>query len=125
MGQVIQVQKGQYYVKVFDGPGCGRLWEVKSVSTRFLPHARLVNQEDPRDIRMISCDAIADGRLFQLVGEPQRQDALQDEAAQTQAAWTADKAVKKPRDDRANRDLREIKSLQRPIDEIEHAIAQV
>ena len=127
MDRAIQVREGQYYAKVFDGPGCGMLWEVKSVSARFLsiPHARLVNQEDPRDIRLISCDAITDGQFFKLVSEPQGQHALQDEAAKTQAAWTDDKAVKKPRDDRANRDMREIKSLERQIDEVEHAIAQI
>ncbi len=127
MGQVIQVQEGQYYAKVFDGPGCGMLWEVKSVSARFLslPHARLVNQEDPRDIRMISCDAITDGQFFKLVSKPQRQHALQDEAAKTQAAWTDGKAVKKPRDGGANKNMREIKSLQRQIDEVEDAIAQI
>ncbi len=27
MGQAIQVREGQYYAKVFDGPGCGMLWE--------------------------------------------------------------------------------------------------
>jgi hypothetical protein len=74
---------------------------------------------------MFSCDAIADGRFFQLVDEPQRQHARQDETAKTQAAWTDDKAVKKPRDDRANRDMREIKSLERQIEEVEHAIAQI
>ncbi len=127
MGQAIQVQEGQYYAKVFDGSGCGMLWKVKSVSARFLslPHAWLVNQEDPRDIRMFSCDAIADGRFFQLVDEPQRQHARQNETAKTQAARTDDKAVKKPRDDRANRDMREMKSLERQIDEVEHAIAQI
>jgi hypothetical protein len=127
MGQAIQVQEGQYYAKVFDGPSCGTLWEVKSVSARFLslPHARLVNQEDPRDIRMISCDAITDGQFFKLVSEPQRQHTLQDEAAKTQAPRTDDKAVKKPRDDGANRNMREIKSLERQVEEIEHAIAQI
>ncbi len=127
MGLAIQVREGQYYAKVFDGPGCGMLWEVKSVSARFLsiPHARLVNQEDPRDIRMIACDAITDGRFFKLISEPQRQNAPQDEAAKTEAARTDDKPVKKPRDDRANRNLREIKSLQRQIDEVEHALAQI
>ncbi len=127
MGQAIQVQEGQYYAKVFDGPGCGMLWKVKSVSARFLslPHARLVNQEDPRDIRLISCDAITDGQFFKLVSEPQRQHTLQDEAAKTQAARTDDKPVKKPWDDRANRDMRERKSLQRQIDEVEDAIAQI
>ncbi len=127
MGRAIQVREGQYYAKVFDGPGCGMLWEVKSVSARFLslPHARLVNQEDPRDIRMISCDAITDGQFFKLVSEPQRQHAPQVEAAKTEAARTDDKPVKKPRDDRANRDMREIKSLERQIDEVEHAIVQI
>ncbi len=127
MDRAIQVREGQYYAKVFDGPGCGMLWEVKSVSARFLslPHVRLVNQEDPRDIRLISCDAITDGQFFKLVSEPQGQHALQDEAAKTQAAWADDKAVKKPRDDRANRDMREIKSLERQVEEIEHAIAQI
>ena len=69
MDQAIQVREGQYYAKVFDSLGCGMLWEVKSVSARFLslPHAQLVNQEDPHDIRMISCDALADGRFFKLL----------------------------------------------------------
>ncbi len=127
MGQVIQVQEGQYYAKVFDDPGCRMLWKVKSVSARFLslPHAQLVNQEDPRDIRMISCDAITDGQFFKLISEPQRQHAPQDKAAKTEAARTDDKSVKKPRDDRANRDLRERKSVQRQIDEVEHALAQI
>ena len=127
MDRAIQVQEGQYYAKVFDGPGRGMLWEVKSVSTQFLsmPHARLVNQEDPHDIRMISCGAITDGQFFKLLSEPQRQHAPQDEAAKTQAPRTDDKAVKKPRDDGANRNMREIKSLQRQIDEVEDAIAQI
>ena len=121
MDQAIQVREGQYYAKVFDGPGCGMLWEVKSVSARFLsiPHARLVNQEDPRDIRMISCDTIADGQFFKLVSEPQRQHALPDETAQTQAGRTDDKAVKKPRDDGGDRDMRKIKSLESQIEELE------
>ena len=78
MDQAIQVQEGQHYAKVFDGPGCGIVWEVKSVSARFLslPHAHLVNQEDPGDIRMFSCDAITDGQFFKLLGEPQRQHTL-------------------------------------------------
>ncbi len=127
MGQASQVREGQCYVKVFDGPGCAMLWEVKSVSAGFLsiPHARLVNQEDPRDIRMFSCDAITGGQFFKLLSEPQRQHAPQNEAAKTEAARTDDKPVKKPRDDRANRDLRERKSVQRQIDEVEHAIAQI
>ncbi len=113
MGQASQVREGQCYVKVFDGPGCAMLWEVKSVSAGFLsiPHARLVNQKDPRDIRTISCDTIADGRFFKLVSEPQRQHALQDETAKTQAERTDHKALKKLPDDGADRDMRKMKSL--------------
>ena len=127
MDQAIQVREGQYYAKVFDGPGCGMLWEVKSVSARFLPlpHARLVNQEDPRDIRLISCDAITDGQFFKLISEPQRQHALQDETAKTQAERTDHKALKKLPDDGADRDMRKMKSLERQIEELEHAIAQI
>jgi len=127
MGQAIQVREGQYYAKVFDGPGCGMLWEVKSVSARFLPlpHARLVNQEDPRDIRLISCDSITDGQFFKLISEPQRQHALQDETAKTQAERTDHKVLKKLPDDGADRDMRKMKSLERQIEELEHAIAQI
>ena len=78
MGRAIQVREGQCYAKVSDSPGCAMLWGVQSVSAQFLslPHARLVNQEDPRDIRTISCNTIAEGRFFKLVSEPQRQHAL-------------------------------------------------
>ena len=127
MDRAIRVREGQCYAKVSDPPGCAMLWDVKSVSTQFLslPHARLVNQKDPRDIRTISCDTIADGRFFKLVSEPQRQHALQDETAKTQAERTDHKAVKKLRDDGADRDMRKMKSLERQIEELEHAIAQI
>ncbi len=126
MGQAIRVREGQCYVKVSDSPGCAMLWDVQCVSAQSpsLPHARLVNREDPRDIRTISCDTIADGRFFKLVSEPQRQHALPDETVQTQAGRTDDKAVKKPRDDGGDRDMPKIKSLESQIEELERAIAQ-
>ena len=127
MDQAIRVREGQCYAKISDHPGRTMLWDVKSVSAQFLslPHARLVNQKDPRDIRTISCDTIADGRFFKLVSEPQRQHALLGETAQTQAGRTGDKAVKKPQDDGADRDIRKMKSLERQIEELGHVIAQV
>ena len=89
------VQKGQRYEMVFNFLGQNDhfniltrppVWEVQSVSTRFLsippiPHARLVNQKDPRDIRTVSCAAIADGRSFKLVREPKSRHAPEAEAA--------------------------------------------
>ena len=89
------VQKGQRYQAVFNflrqdihfnirtRPP---VWEVQSVSTRFLsippiPHARLVNEKDPSDIRMVSCAAIADGRSFKLVGQPENQHVPEAAAA--------------------------------------------
>ena len=74
----IRVKKGQQYQMVFNLLGRsddfnfrGRepVWVVKSVSSEFLslPHARLVNQKDPRDIRTISCYAIAERRFYRPV----------------------------------------------------------
>lgn len=88
----IEVQEGQRYEKVFTFLGrknrfrvCSRptVWHVQSVSTRFLaaPHAWLVNQDDPRDIRLVSCETLADDRYFKLVGEPEKRQAIQAEAA--------------------------------------------
>ncbi len=69
----IQVREGQCYAKVLNNANLTMLWEVQSVSPQILslPHARLVNQEDLRDIRTVSCDTIADDRFFKLVSEPQ------------------------------------------------------
>ena len=89
------VQEGQRYEMVFNFLGQNNhfnirtrppVWEVQSVSTRFLsippiPHARLVNQEDPCDVRMVSCAAIADGRSFKLVGQPESRYVPEAEAA--------------------------------------------
>ena len=89
------VRKGQRYETVFNFLCQSKqlnirtrppVWEVQSVSTQFLsippiPHARLVNEEDPCDIRMVSCAAIADGRSFKLVGQPESQHATEAEAA--------------------------------------------
>ena len=89
------VRKGQRYETVFDAfePHdrlniCTRppVWEVQSVSTRFrsippIPHARIVNAEDPCDIRLVSCAAIADERCFRLVEQTEAQPVPEAEAA--------------------------------------------
>jgi hypothetical protein len=87
-----QVQEGQRYQSVFRFLGRnghfnvhGRppVWEVRSISTDFLslPHARLVNREDPCDVRTVSCHAIAEGRFFKLVSQPEQQAEPSAEAA--------------------------------------------
>ncbi len=70
----IQVREGQCYAKVLQNTDLTMLWEVKSVLPEILtqPHARLVNREDVRDVRINSCGTIADGRFFKLVSEPQK-----------------------------------------------------
>jgi hypothetical protein len=86
----MEVEEGQQYQMVFNWLGRtghlsyrGRppIWTVKSVSADFLslPHARLVNQEDPCDIRTISCHAIAESRFFKLVSgsEEQREPSVE------------------------------------------------
>jgi len=88
----VHVEEGQRYEKVsrflgrnshFNVRGHPTVWEVQSVSAQFdcLPHARLVNQQDPCDVRMVSCDAIAEGRSFKLISQPEAQQTLGSEAA--------------------------------------------
>ena len=92
MHRAIKVRKGQRYEEVVKVLGSkdrvnirGRptVWEVRSVSVRFLaaPHAWLVNQEDPSAFKLVSCKALADGRCFKLVSAPDRQRAIEPEAA--------------------------------------------
>ncbi len=72
MRQEAQVRKGQRYAKVFGIFDSTKGWEVRSICRRVvpLPHARLVNLEDPSDIRMVSCGTVADDRYFRLMSEP-------------------------------------------------------
>ena len=92
MRHAVEIQKGQRYEKVFKFLGRnnrfkvrGRptVWEVRSVSARFLsvPHAWLVNQDDPRDFRLVSCNTLADSRYYKLVCQPERYHAIETEAA--------------------------------------------
>ena len=82
MGQEAQIREGQFYVKVFStvGPALGWLVESICVPVRSAPHARLVNVEDPLDVRMFSCETLADDRYFQLISEPRGNAGAQDAA---------------------------------------------
>ena len=67
MRRQAQIQEGQRYAKV-----SGRSsWEVRSifVPAKSAPHAHLVNLDDPRDVRIISCLTIADSQYFRLIGQ--------------------------------------------------------
>ncbi len=69
-----QVAEGQRYAKVYDRHGYRSGWEVHSiiVPVKSMPHARLVNLDDPGDIRTVSCLTIANSQYFRLIGESQQ-----------------------------------------------------
>lgn len=150
MGQAIQVREGQCYVKVFDSPGCEMRWQVQSVSVQFLslPHARLVNQDDPHDTRTISCGTIADARYFKLLSEPQPSRAAQAEPADSpadNAKVTADRppvvvandaardraprvapvrqTARPARSEAGGGKLRKMQDLENQIEELAHSVA--
>ena len=71
MRQQAQIQEGQCYAKLSGRSGYRSGWEVRSivVPIESLPHAYLVNLNDPSDVRTISCLTIADRRYFRLLGQ--------------------------------------------------------
>ncbi len=74
MRRQAQIQEGQRYAKVSGRPGFRSSWEVRSivVPAESLPHALLVNLDDPNDVRSISCLTIADSQFFKLMGQSQQ-----------------------------------------------------
>lgn len=64
------VKEGQRYTKICGRPGHRSGWEVRSIVAKYksLPHARLVNIDDPQDIRTIACNTITDSQYFKLIG---------------------------------------------------------
>ncbi len=74
MRRQAQIQEGQRYAKVSGRTGFRSGWEVRSivVPAESLPHAYLVNLDDPSDVRTISCLTIADSQYFRLIGQSQQ-----------------------------------------------------
>ncbi len=74
MRRQAQIQKGQRYAKVSGRSGFRSGWEVRSIvaPAESLPHAYLVNLDDPNDVRSISCLTIADSQFFRLMGQSQQ-----------------------------------------------------
>ncbi len=69
-----RVAEGQRYAKVYGRSGYRSDWEVRSIVVPVvsLPHARLVNLDDPGGIRKVSCLTIADSQYFRLIGQSQQ-----------------------------------------------------
>jgi hypothetical protein len=74
MRRKAQIQKGQRYAKVSGRPSFRTGWEVRSifVPAKSAPHAYLINLDDPRDVRTISCLTISDSQYFRLIGQSQQ-----------------------------------------------------
>jgi hypothetical protein len=74
MRQQAQIQKGQRYAKVSGRPSFRTDWEVRSifVPAKSAPHAYLINLDDPRDVRIISCLTISDSQYFRLIEQSQQ-----------------------------------------------------
>jgi len=74
MRRQAQIQEGQRYAKVSGRPGFRSGWEVRSIVDKAepAPHAHLVNLDDPRDVRTISCLTIADSQYVRLMGQSQQ-----------------------------------------------------
>jgi len=60
-----EIEPGQKYRQ----PGGSALWVVMDVVSdgEGIAHARLVRGDDPTSVKMISCSALKDGKLFRLV----------------------------------------------------------
>jgi hypothetical protein len=70
------VREGQRYVQF---PGTGSrptVWEVRSIQagTAVMPHARLINVEDPLRKKTISCTTLANPTFYKLVAETPPED---------------------------------------------------
>lgn len=74
MERKYRITEGQCFAKVNGRPGHRSGWQVRSivVPVESLPHARLVNLDDPRDVRIVSCQTIADSQYFKPIGPPNK-----------------------------------------------------
>lgn len=66
MERKYRIAEGQCFAKVNGRPSHRSGWQVRSIvfPVESLPHARLVNLDDPRDVRTVSCQTIADSQYF-------------------------------------------------------------
>ena len=68
-----QVEEGQCYRKIYGRGGYNSGWQVHSIAVPIeaMPHAHLVNIDDPKDVRTVSCATITDRQYFIPMRPPQ------------------------------------------------------
>ena len=71
MAQKLRVRKGQRYVQRRSMQHRTAVWKVGSIlsSTVPIPHACLINVQDPLQTKTISCTTLVDRVYYQLVSE--------------------------------------------------------
>ena len=70
MTRRVSVQEGQRYVQRFRIKNRPAIWKVGSVKeSGSIPHARLVNVEDPLQTKTISCTTLIDCSFFELLAD--------------------------------------------------------
>ena len=72
MAQRFNVQEGQRYVQRSGPIYRPSIWKVGSIKASCLPipHALLVNVDDPLQTKTISCPTLADRIYYELIGDP-------------------------------------------------------
>ncbi len=71
MAQTLRVREGQRYAQRLSLQHRTAVWKVGSIlsSTRAIPHACLINVQDPLQTKTISCTTLVDRVYYQLVSE--------------------------------------------------------
>ena len=71
MTQKFRVREGQRYAQRRSTQHRVAVWKVGSIlsSTAAIPHARLINVQDPLQTKTISCTTLANQAYYELVAE--------------------------------------------------------
>ena len=71
MAQKFRVKEGQRYAQRLSTQHRVAVWKVGSIlsSTVAIPHARLINVQDPLQTKTISCTTLANQAYYELVAE--------------------------------------------------------
>ncbi len=71
MAQKLRVREGQRYAQRLSMQHRTAVWKVGSIlsSTLTIPHARLINVQDPLQTKTISCTTLANHVYYELVSE--------------------------------------------------------
>lgn len=71
MPQTLRVKEGQRYTQRLSMQHRTAVWKVGSIlsSTVAIPHALLINVQDPLQTKTISCATLANQMYYQLVAE--------------------------------------------------------